>query len=150
MKIKKSFFISVLLIVLSSYSLAASSLEVDREKVVRQYIIALGYADADVISDLFTEDAIVITTSQGKVKAKEFFYFFLPTLESSSTELHQVFINKIKNGPYTARFHFKYKLKNGEATEGEYMDEFLFNQNSAQLKSVYMFENLKFDEEGKR
>ena len=103
-------------------------------------------ADAEGISALFEEGGTVISTSRGNVNANDFFHGFLPEIESASTEFHQSFINNVDNNSYAARFHFKFKLKDGETGEGEYIDEFEFSNNSAKLISVYMFENLKFKE----
>ena len=55
-------------------------------------------------------------------------------------------INKAKTDQnrFAARFHFKFKLKDGEEGNGEYIDEFVFTEHSTKLSAVYMFENLKF------
>jgi len=150
MKIKKISYISLILIALSNYAIAgqdysSSDLNVERDKVVRQYILDLERADYQGISALFGEGGTVISTSQGNVNAKDFFYSFLPNIESATTEFHQAFISNVDNNRYAARFHFSFKLKDGETGNGEYVDEFIFGNNSAKLTSVYMFENLKFN-----
>jgi hypothetical protein len=96
------------------------------------------------ITQLFDKNGIVISTSKGKINAKEFFYAFLPEILTASTEEHQAFFSSDNSNHLGARFHFKFKLKEGEAGEGEYTDEFVFMDNSTKLEAVYMFENLKF------
>ncbi|MBA2650286.1 MAG: hypothetical protein H0U75_11990 [Legionella sp.] len=147
MKIKKIACVIPVLLSLSNYAGAGqdnSALNIDREQVIRNYIVDLERADAEGISALFEEGGTVISTSRGNVNAKEFFNGFLPEIESASTEFHQSFINTVDNNSYAARFNFKFKLKDGETGDGEYIDEFKFSNNSAKLTSVYMFENLKF------
>lgn len=150
MKIKKIVCIFPVLLSLSNYATAGqdytySDLNVEREQVIRNYILDLERADSDSISALFEDGGTVISTSRGNVNAKDFFHGFLPEIESASTEFHQSFINNVDNNIYAARFYFKFKLKDGEVGEGEYVDEFKFSNNSAKLVSVYMFENLKFN-----
>lgn len=115
-----------------------------REQVVRQYIVDLQKADYKDITQLFEKNGIVISTSRGMVDAKEFFYSFLPNIASAHTELHQYFNNPGASNRISARFHFTFKLKDGEEGEGEYVDEFVFSSHSVKLAAVYMFENLKF------
>lgn len=150
MKFKKIVCIFPVLLSLSNYAAAGqdylySDMNIEREQVIRDYILDLERADSEAISALFEEGGTVISTSRGNVNAKDFFHAFLPEIESASTELHQFFINNVDNNSYAARFHFKFKLKDGETGEGEYIDEFKFSNNSTKLTSVYMFENLKFN-----
>lgn len=116
-----------------------------REQIVKQYITDLGHADYKHISNLFTANGHVISTSRGKVNAKEFFYSFLPALLKSETQLKEIFSDSVGE-KLTARFHFSYTMKDGEKGEGEYVDEFIFTEKSDKLAAVYMFENLKFPE----
>lgn len=151
MKLNKICYIVLALIALNHSVLASQQddrlvLGAEREQVVRQYILDLEKADYQGISALFDEGGMVVSTSRGNVEAKEFFYGFLPHIESATTELHQAFISRDDNNRYAARFHFSFKLKDGEVGDGEYVDEFVFSENSTALKAVYMFENLKFKE----
>lgn len=151
MKIKTISIISVLFTVLNNPAIASdaplsSDLPTEREQVIHQYILDLGKADYRDITSLFEKGGTVISTSRGNVDAKEFFYSFLPEVKSAATKFHQEFISKTDKDRYTARFHFTFTLKNGETGDGEYVDEFLFGNESTRLTSVYMFENLKFNE----
>lgn len=136
---------------LTHVALAAQPTEIQlkeaREKIVKQYILDLQKADYKDITQLFEKNGMVISTSQGKVDAKEFFYSFLPSISSASTELHQYYVGETDQNRTTARFHFSFELKDGEKGEGEYMDEFIFSKNSTKLIAVYMFENLKMTNE---
>lgn len=150
MKIKKIAYIVPVLLSLSNYAAAGqdytySDLNIEREQVIRNYILDLERADSEGISALFEEGGTVISTSRGNVNAKDFFHGFLPEIASASAEFHQSFINNVDNNRYAARFNFKFKLKDGETGDGEYIDEFIFSNNSTKLTSVYMFENLKFN-----
>ncbi len=127
-------------------TLTSDLLTDQREQVAQQYIQDLQKADYKDITSLFEKNGIVISTSRGKVNAKDFFYAFLPEINSATTELHQIFINNIDKNRLTARFHFAFTLKDGEKGNGEYVDEFVFSENSTQLTAVYMFENLKFSD----
>ena len=152
MQLKKIFYVFLATIALNNAAIAGQAysssddLNSEREQVVRQYILDLQKADYRAISELFGQEGTVISTSRGNVKAKDFFYSFLPNIESATTELHQVFVNNVDNNRLAARFHFNFKLKDGEIGDGEYVDEFLFVNNSKKLSSVYMFENLKFNQ----
>ena len=116
-----------------------------REQVTKQYIQDLQKGDYKDITQLFEKNGIVVSTSRGKFNAKEFFYSFLPNIASANTELHQFFISDTDIDRISARFHFSFKLKDGEEGNGEYVDEFIFSHNSTKLLAVYMFENLKFE-----
>jgi hypothetical protein len=136
-------------IVLANISIAAQSaesisLQAQRERVVNRYIMDLKNADYRDIAQLFEKTGMVVSTSRGEVNAKDFFYAFLPSIVSAKTELHQSFLSSIDRNHYAARFHFSFKLKDGEQGDGEYIDEFIFTDKSAKLSAVYMFENLKF------
>ena len=146
---KKMTALSLLLILLNQSALAdqryaASTLNAEREQVISQYIADLGKADYQDISGLFKAGGTVVSTSRGYVNAKDFFYGFLPSIGTANTELHQVFVSNIDNNRYAARFHFNFKLKDGEMGDGEYVDEFLFEKDSLLFVNVAMFENLKF------
>ena len=146
MKIK--FIISLLFVVAYSHSAMAdqnSNLEKDREQVISRYVLDLQKADYQDITSLFTKEGMVVSTSRGNINAKDFFYSFLPNITTATTELHQLFSSDQDNNVRAARFHFGFKLKDGEAGQGEYVDEFTFMDKSAMLVKVAMFENLKFD-----
>lgn len=123
---------------------SVNTLASDREKVITQYLTDLKNADYKDIVLLFEKNGIVVSTSRGNVNAKDFFYSFLPEIETANTELHQSFSSKMDVNRYAARFHFTFKLKDGETGDGEYVDEFVFANHSSKLAAVYMFENLKF------
>jgi hypothetical protein len=135
----------VLLAMTTCYAKNAHDLETARQQVTRQYILDLQKADYKDISQLFEKEGNVISTSRGKVNAKDFFYSFLPNINSATTNLHQTFLNETDKNRLAVRFHFSFKLKDGEEGKGEYVDEFVFTNNSVKLSAVYMFENLKFD-----
>jgi hypothetical protein len=146
-KLIPSVLVSILLantVAIASESNIDTSLQDARRKIVKQYILDLQKADYQDITQLFDKNGIVISTSKGKINAKEFFYAFLPEIISANTQEHQTFVSSDDNNHLGARFHFKFKLKDGETGEGEYTDEFVFMDNSAKLEAVYMFENLKF------
>ena len=140
--------ISAVLVAFLSTSVMAQGLHsnqaAEREQVIREYVLDLGRGDADAISSLFEEGGTVISTSKGKVDAKEFFHGFLPEIDAATTEVHQLFNNTVDDNRFAARFYFKFHLKDGDEGSGEYIDEFIFSDNSNKLSAVYMFENLKF------
>ena len=144
---KKNSLILLAILGMSSFAFAdvqSSNLHAERLKVVQEYIDDLGAANVQNITSLFTNDAMVISTSRGTANAIEFFSNFLPQVSSAETQQHQVFISTQDVNHYAARFHLKYQLKDGDIGNGEYMDDFIFEENSPRLAAVYMFENLKF------
>lgn len=146
---KQKTLISLLLIALGNNGMAAQSmpsvdLSAAREQIIHQYINDLGAANDDDVSALFAQNGVVVSTSRGTVNAADFFHSFLPNIGSATTEFHQAFIGHVDPNRYAARFHFRFALKDGETGDGEYVDEFLFADNSSKLLSVYMFENLLF------
>lgn len=147
----KAKLISIFILVQVMFSTAmaaksepAKTLVSDREKVITQYLMDLKNADYKDIVQLFEKNGIVVSTSRGNVNAKDFFYAFLPEIETANTELHQSFSSNMDVNRYAARFHFTFTLKDGETGDGEYVDEFVFADHSNKLVAVYMFENLKF------
>lgn len=148
MKIKSISYLTLFVAIFTNQAIAdqhTQSLESQRQVIISQYIADLGKADYQHIVQLFEKNGIVISTSRGKVDAKEFFYGFLPNIETATTENHQVFNGSMNNNRYAARFYFSFKLKDGEEGAGEYIDEFVFTDHSTKLTAVYMFENLKFE-----
>lgn len=119
-------------------------LNAKRQQVIHRYVEDLAKADANDIGSLFTDDGIVMSTSRGKNNAKSFFSDFLPMIYTAATDLHQSFISLDDVDRYSARFHLSFQLKDGEKADGEYIDEFVFEKNSAKLKRVDMFENLHY------
>lgn len=124
--------------------LVDATLAGERQNVAKQYILDLQKADYKDIVQLFEKNGKVVSTSRGEMDAKEFFYAFLPYINEAKTEIHQFFKASEGSDRLAVRFHFTYKMKDGEEGEGEYVDEFVFAQHSAKLTQVYMFENLKF------
>lgn len=122
----------------------SAELQAAREHVVHQYIEDLGRADYNDLSNLFVEGGTVVSTSRGTVGAVEFFSSFLSQVQNANTQYHQGFVSSQDNNRYAARFYFAFSMQDGEQGAGEYVDEFVFKENSAKLMQVYMFENLKF------
>src|SRR5690349_9814677 len=117
MRIKPISYFSLLILTLTHHAIADqnnTSLESQRQEVITQYINDLQKADYQHIVQLFEKNGIVISTSRGKVDAKEFFYSFLPNILSANTELHQTFSGVMDYNRYAARFYFTYQLKDGE------------------------------------
>lgn len=147
----KSTQIALSLVTLLSFSTCfaaqddTNNLNDARKQVAKQYIQNLQNADYKNMVQLFEKNGVVVSTSRGKVDAKDFFYSFLPNIASANTELHQAFISDTDSNRLAARFHFSFKLKDGEEGSGEYTDEFVFADHSSKLTAVYMFENLKFE-----
>lgn len=136
---------------LSPFALGEPNLHLqkDRREAVKNYIQALEAHDADRMIQLFSKNGKVVSTSKGEVDATVFFTGFLPQVLNAQTELKQLFVGKnpffgANASRMAARFHLAFKLKDGEAGAGEYMDEFVFEEHSDKLAAVYMFENLKF------
>lgn len=142
---KTRLIIALTLLLTQTPVFANIPLHVAREEVARRYLQDLQHADYKDIVQLFAKDGYVISTSRGKVDAKEFFYSFLPEIASAKTDLHQLFRSVEDENVMAARFHFEYKMKDGESGAGEYVDEFTFAENSTKLTAVYMFENVKFE-----
>ncbi|OGT45131.1 MAG: hypothetical protein A3E83_07590 [Gammaproteobacteria bacterium RIFCSPHIGHO2_12_FULL_41_20] len=115
-----------------------------RAEIVTRYITDLGSANTQDIISLFDKNGTVVSTSRGSMNAKEFFNAFLPEIVDAATVINQTFLGVTDADRMTARFHFSFKLKNGETGEGEYLDEFVFNNNSILLSEVIMFENTKY------
>lgn len=128
----------------SGQAIASHSSQAEREQILHQYVMDLQAANYRDISQLFTQNGVVISTSRGRMNAKDFFYAFLPEIKSAKTEFHQSFVSNTDPNHYSARFHFTFTLKDGEKGDGEYIDEFVFENNSNKLSEVYMFENLHF------
>lgn len=123
-----------------------AELKAAREHVIHQYITDLEHADNKDINTLFVEGGTVISPSRGTVNAQDFFNSFLTEIQTANIEFHQAFVSSQDNNHYGARFRFSVTLHNGESSSGEYVDEFVFENNTAKLKEVYVFENLKFTE----
>ena len=120
------------------------SLDEKRQTTVANYINHLGNANLEGMQAIFGDDSIVVSTSAGEKNALTFFSGFFPLINKAHTELHQRFTSITDKNRIGARFHLDYQLHDGENGTGEFVDEFVFYDNSDQIKAVYMFENLKF------
>ena len=128
-----------LILMQNSYAqVAVDTLVQQRQEVVAQYITYLGTADLAGMETLFSPNSWVISTSAGRKNALEFFSGFFPLIAKAHTQLHQRFISQTDANTYGARFHLDYQLHDGETGAGEYIDEFVFFDNSAQLQAVSM------------
>ena len=143
MRTKIAIMLSALMF-LTANSAFANPLEQERQEVIAKYIDSLGNADIQGMEAIFSPDSIVVSTSAGKKPAIPFFSGFFPLIENIHTRLHQRFEGLTDKNRYAARFHLDYTLYDGSMGNGEYMDEFVFDDHSARLRAVYMFENLKF------
>jgi len=141
-RMKQVFFITMIALLFTNTAFS-QTLHTARLAVIASYVDDLQHADYKHIATLFDKNGYVISTSKGKVNAKEFFYNFLPNVTHASTVLKHRFHDGNSKVRYAARFHLAYQLKDGDSGEGEYMDEFVFGEDSALLDSVAMFENLK-------
>jgi hypothetical protein len=130
----------------TSYALPTNQdLLTERKQVIEQYLLDLQKADYKDITQLFEKNGYVVSTSKGKINAKEFFYVFLPKVKSAKTESHNIFISDQDPNTLAGRFHFTFAFNSGEEENGEFVDEFVFSPNSSKLSAVYMFENMKFE-----
>lgn len=123
---------------------AADKLMEARLQTVRQYFWNIENKNVEGMSQLFVRNGTVVSTSKGKLPAKEFFAGFLPALNYAKATPSLSYIATNSNEHFAAQFHLNYKLKDGEEGGGTYMDDFLFAKNSNKLVSVAMFENTKF------
>src|SRR5579872_6631657 len=122
----------------------ANNINEARLKTIHQYLNNLQNADYKDMKNIFSQNAIVVSTSRGKLDAIEFFNAFLPEVTAGNTQLHQTFISYDDKDRLAARFHLNLQLKDDEKVNGEFVDEFIFDKDSEKLTAVYMFENLKF------
>lgn len=146
-KIKLSIFFVGLMTSLTTVASnnPAPTLNEARTEVVNRYVADLASANLQDIISLFDANGKVVSTSKGSMNAKEFFYAFLPEIKEAITVINQTFMGVTDTNRMAVRFHFTFKLKDGETGEGEYIDEFVFKNNSVQLSEVIMFENNKYN-----
>ena len=123
----------------------ADTLENERIDTVKQYINALQSANTSQMLGLFAPGSVVVSTSKGRVAPDQFFPGFFAEIQSATTSINAIYKSADDEGKYSASFAFSWKLKDGEAGGGHYVDEFVFVENSHQLQMVYMYENMKFD-----
>lgn len=137
--------IAIPLLLASTLSSAAVVSPMEQIFTVQKYLNNLNTANADSMMKLFTPDAEVISTTQGRNNAINFFNNFLPLVKSSKLDSSFIYpsYNPQPDGfdHYAARFHYTFELNDGTKVDGYYMDEFKFAKDSKQLQSVTMFEN---------
>jgi hypothetical protein len=119
---------------------ARGSCDSQSEKVatINSYLSALQGADLAKMNSLLGKDAVVYSTSKGKVAAGTFFQGFFP--EIMTAKVSDIKIFKQREGAYGAMFNFSWTEKDGKQYQGYYMDEFEFDK-SGKLTTVRMFEN---------
>jgi hypothetical protein len=116
-------------------------LDQKRKAVVHAYLDNLEHANPSGMDNLFVQDGQVVSTSQGHVNAHQFFFDFLPLIETAKVDVGDIYQSISQQGRYSAGFHFSWVLKDGGQGGGHFVDEFVFAKHTAKLKIVYMYEN---------
>lgn len=127
----------------SSTTLAYNPITNERIQIVQKYLQNLQDKNVQGMRQIFESNGTVISTSKGMVNADEFFNSFLPELTFSAVTVSQVYLSLNDKDHLGAKFHFSFKLKNGEQGGGDYVDDFTFTPESKKIKNVHMFENVK-------
>ena len=141
-KLSKALLASALL----ATAVTASANPVSNEQridVVKEYIQDLGAANANAIVSLFAPGGEVISTSQGRVSASQFFNSFLPEVDHAEVSIGKIYKSINDDDHYSASFHFSWTMSDGSTGSGNYVDEFMFKPESNKLVAAYMFENIK-------
>lgn len=115
----------------------------ERKAVIHTYLGALRDANPAAMDSLFVPDGQVVSTSEGHVNAHQFFYDFLPLINTAKVDVSDLYHSISKPNRYSAGFHFSWTMKTGDQGGGHFVDEFVFAKHSAKLKIVYMYENSK-------
>lgn len=152
---KKRFILAILTILFLSLSANSFAkpfeekndfLAKERLVTVENYLDSLEHLDSRKINSLFSVQAEVFSTSKGKVKPGPFFSGFFSELKSAKVKTYCIYKGLHDNRRYSARFNFSWIEKSGNTESGEYMDDFVFEENSSKLVKLVMFENKKMYE----
>ncbi len=114
---------------------------------IKNYATALQNHDAIKITSLFANNGYVVSTSQGKIDAREFFNNFLPFVLEGKVDVKNYYGEISNSNALAASFELTLKLINGEVVHGFFVDEFLFQKNSDLLEGVIMYENTKYPQQ---
>lgn len=112
-------------------------------EVIQGYLDAMENHSVSDIEKLFTEDAVVVSTSVGNADAVAFYKKFFPEIKSAETKLLETYRSTTKPNLYGASFIFTFTTHDGVSEGGAYVDEFYFDSKSCNLKKVVMYENMK-------
>ena len=123
------------------------------EDLIQEYLSALEKSDIKKISQLFKEDAIVVSPLSGEIMASSFYpELFDDTLASKITLKDIYYSSSVKNC-IAAHFVYDWNMRNKSFVEFECMDVFDLDRHSGKIERLTIiydsrqtrdeFENLK-------
>jgi hypothetical protein len=137
-----AFFFSTILLLLTPYSGFSDSLETKRNTVMKHYINLLGDGNYTEISHLFTNKAIVVSSSGVRDQPMHFYKtLFTQTITSPHSSLINLFQGTMNQDMMSAYFDFSWKYKTGKKVSSKFLDLFLFEKDSPKIKALYVFSN---------
>lgn len=146
----KKYLISISAITLSLFMMSAlashkPSLENQRIDVIIQYVTLLGEGDYHVLPELFTENALVVSSSGITDSPRNFYQkLFTQTLlmhANPQSELIDILPGKLDKSKAAAYFNFAWTNEKGERISAKFLDLFIFETTTARISGLYVFGN---------
>ena len=144
MKIKKIsvFYLLFFLITTNISAQSLDSLHNQRLKIIKQYIELLGKGDYESISHLFIKNGLAVSSS-GKMDNPSHFYktLFTKTISNPDATLINIFEGRLDLKMMTAYFNYSWNNTAGKRNSAKFLDLFIFQRNTAKIKTVLIFSN---------
>ncbi len=143
-KLRLSLCCLIVLLVFSSEASFAQniSLQEQRVDVIKQYIKLLGKGDYKTIPQLFTKDALAISSSGVPDNPVHFYKtLFTKTISNPQSSLINIFEGKINANMLVGYFNFTWKNKENKKVHAKFLDLFIFQKGTVKIKTIFVFSN---------
>ena len=120
---------------------------ITKKNIIEQYLDSLESGNAEKMTRLFSDDAIIHSPLYGNVLAKVFFKRLFSDTHRSEITLLNLFNSLDKPDLYAAQFRYTWILKSGALTSFECMDIFQFNERDKITEMTIIYDTYQIRDE---
>lgn len=126
----------------SVFAMSDDQLQKERIDTIKKYIRLLGKGDYRTIPTLFTDHAVAVSAT-GESDGIDHFYenMFKKSFSSPESKLINVFDGRLKGNMMSAYYNLSWVNHQGGLESSKFMDLFIFQADSAKIKTIYVFSN---------
>lgn len=135
-------FILCFIVSTSLFAKKITTLQNQRLDAINQYVTLLGIGEYKPIINLFTSDAIAVSSS-GIADTPSHFYktLFTKTIKKPQANLINIFPGMLDHNMMTVFFDYSWENIKGQQVSAKFLDLFIFQKNTPKIKAIYVFSN---------
>lgn len=132
----------LLVAISNAFSQSNEILQNQRTEVVKEYVTLLGKGNYQSISQLFTKNALVVSSSGIPDNPYNFYKkLFTKTITNPQANLINIFEGAIDQNMQTAYFNFSWQNVEERRVSAKFLDLFLFEEKTKKIKVLFVFSN---------